>query len=48
MEEGKGEEKAMQTILRVGTKKKKDRGHKSQFSEALQILLFGQLCLAAL
>ncbi len=45
---GKGEEDATQTILRECRKYKKSRGHESQFSEDLQALLFGHLCLAAL
>ncbi len=47
-EEGKGKEEATQTVLRECIKWKEDRGHESQFSENLQTLLFGQLCLAAL
>ncbi len=48
MHEGKGEEEPTQTVLRKCRKYKKERERKSQFSEDLQTLLFGQLCLAAL
>ncbi len=47
-EEGKGKEEATQTILRKYRKYKGERGHEPQFSEDLQALLFGPLCLAAL
>ncbi len=44
--EGKGVEETTQTILRECREYKKERGRMSQFSEDLQSLLFGQLCLA--
>ncbi len=47
-EEVKGEENATQTILTECKKQKEDRGCESQFSDYLQTLLFGQLCLAVL
>ncbi len=45
--EGKWEEETTQTVLRECRKYKEERGCKSKFSEDLQTLLFGQLCLAA-
>ncbi len=47
-EEERGEEESTQTVLREIRKEKEDRGRGSQFSEDLQTLLFGQLCLSVL
>ncbi len=47
-QEGKGKEELTQTVLRECRKQREDRGRKSQFSEDLQTLEFGQLCLATL
>ncbi len=47
--EGKREEQLMkQTVLQECRKYWEKRGHKSQFPENLQTLLFSQLCLVAL
>ncbi len=45
MAEGKEEEEPTQTVLRECRNYKQERGHKSQFSEDLQILLFGTIWL---
>ncbi len=47
--EGKGEEEeATQTVFRECRKQQVEKGQKTQFSEDLQTLLFGQLYQAAL
>ncbi len=48
MRESGGSNLKTQTILRERRKQKGDRGGESQFSEDLQTLAVGQLCLAAL